>query len=141
MPCPSPRDLPNPGIEPVESPTSSGSQADFLPVSHLGSPETQFPGLQKQGGGYLLYEIKIIKIMWREKKTHFCTWAITSPSINISLVVFTMLIGILYIIQKYLPPNPFRCFCQLDKDINYYTLNQINDTHISYLTDKKSVPT
>ena len=33
LPFPSPGDLPNPGIEPM----SSALQADFLPLSHLGS--------------------------------------------------------------------------------------------------------
>ena len=38
LPCPSPGDLPHPGIEPV----SPALQADSLPLSHLGSlPETQ----------------------------------------------------------------------------------------------------
>ena len=37
LPFPPPGDLPNPGIKP-ESPVSSASQADSVPLSHLGSP-------------------------------------------------------------------------------------------------------
>ena len=37
LPCPSPADLPHPGIEPG-SPESSEWQADSLPLSHQGSP-------------------------------------------------------------------------------------------------------
>ena len=37
LPCPSPGDLPNLGIEPV-SPVSPALQVDSLPLSHLGSP-------------------------------------------------------------------------------------------------------
>ena len=37
LPCPPPGDLPDPGIEP-QSPASPASQADSLPLSHLGSP-------------------------------------------------------------------------------------------------------
>ena len=36
--CPPPRDLPNPGIEPLTSPVSSAWQVDSLPLSHPGSP-------------------------------------------------------------------------------------------------------
>ena len=42
-PCPSPGDLPNPGIKPV-SPTV---QEDSLPLSHLGSPWQQFCQVEK----------------------------------------------------------------------------------------------
>ena len=34
LPCPSPRDLPNPGTEPM----SPASQVDSLPLSHQGRP-------------------------------------------------------------------------------------------------------
>ena len=34
LPCPSPEDLPHPGIEPVSATLAGGS----LPLSHLGSP-------------------------------------------------------------------------------------------------------
>ena len=37
LPFPPPGDLPDPGIEPV-SPVSPASQADSLPLSHLGGP-------------------------------------------------------------------------------------------------------
>ena len=37
LPCPSPGDLPDPGIEPV-SPVAPALQADSLPLSHRGSP-------------------------------------------------------------------------------------------------------
>ena len=37
LPFPPPGDLPDPGIEPT-SPASSALQADFLPLSHWGSP-------------------------------------------------------------------------------------------------------
>ena len=37
LPCPPPRDLPNPGIEP-ESPAALALQADSFPLSHQGSP-------------------------------------------------------------------------------------------------------
>ena len=37
LPCPSPGDLPNLGIEPV-SPVSPALQVDSLPLSHVGSP-------------------------------------------------------------------------------------------------------
>lgn len=50
-----------------------------------------------------------------------------------NLVIGTMLTVILHIIQKYLSPNPLRCFCQLDKDVGYYTLNQISDFIHIYL--------
>ena len=36
FPCPSPGDLPDPGLEPV-SPVAPALQADSLPLSHLGS--------------------------------------------------------------------------------------------------------
>ena len=39
LPCPPPGDLSDPGIEPTASPVSSTSQADSLPLSHLGSPQ------------------------------------------------------------------------------------------------------
>ena len=38
LPCPSPGDLPNPGIEPT-SPTSSALLVDSLPLSHWRSPD------------------------------------------------------------------------------------------------------
>ena len=38
LPCPSPRDLPDPGIEPV-SPVNPASQADYLLLSYQGSPQ------------------------------------------------------------------------------------------------------
>ena len=39
LPCPPPRDLPNPGIKPAVSPPSSALQVYFcLPLSHPGSP-------------------------------------------------------------------------------------------------------
>ena len=38
LPCPPPGDLPNPGTEP-ESPASSASQADSLPLNHQGGPK------------------------------------------------------------------------------------------------------
>ena len=38
LPCPFPRDFPNPGMEPVASLASSASQADSLPLSQLESP-------------------------------------------------------------------------------------------------------
>ena len=38
LPCPSPGDLLNPGIEPVMSSASSASQENSLLLSHLGSP-------------------------------------------------------------------------------------------------------
>ena len=37
LPCPPPKDLPNPGIEP-ESPAALALQADSFPLSHQGSP-------------------------------------------------------------------------------------------------------
>ena len=37
LPCPPPGDLPDPGIEPM-SPASRALQADYLPLSHWGSP-------------------------------------------------------------------------------------------------------
>ena len=37
LPCPSPRDLPDPGIEPV-SPAAPAFQVDSLPLSHQGNP-------------------------------------------------------------------------------------------------------
>ena len=40
LPCPSPGDLPDPGIEPV-SPVAPALQADSLRLSHQGSPEIQ----------------------------------------------------------------------------------------------------
>ena len=52
LPCSPPGDLSQPGIEPV-SPVASALQADSLPLSHQGSPETlfmarfKFPGHQK----------------------------------------------------------------------------------------------
>ena len=39
LPCPSPRGLPDPGIEPV-SPAASTLQIDSLPLGHQGSPST-----------------------------------------------------------------------------------------------------
>ena len=43
LPCPTPRDLPEPGIEPM-SPVAPALQADFLPLSHWGSPRTSLDG-------------------------------------------------------------------------------------------------
>ena len=37
LPCPSPGDLPDPGIEPM-SPVSPALQVDSLPLNHWGSP-------------------------------------------------------------------------------------------------------
>ena len=37
LPCPPPGDLPDPGMEP-SSPASPTLQADYLPLSHRGSP-------------------------------------------------------------------------------------------------------
>ena len=37
LPCPPPRDLPDPGIE-LASPEAPALQADSLPLSHQGSP-------------------------------------------------------------------------------------------------------
>ena len=37
LPCPSPGDLPNPGIEPLSS-EAPALQVDSLPLSHWGSP-------------------------------------------------------------------------------------------------------
>ena len=37
LPCPSPGDLPDPGIQPA-SPAAPASQADSLPLSHQGNP-------------------------------------------------------------------------------------------------------
>ena len=37
LPCPSPGDLPNPGIEPM-FPVAPALQVDYLPLNHLGSP-------------------------------------------------------------------------------------------------------
>ena len=41
LPCTPPGDLPNPGIEPV-SRSSSALQADSFPLSHWGSPTTEY---------------------------------------------------------------------------------------------------
>ena len=38
LPCPPPRDLPDPGIEPM-SPVAPTLQVDYLPLSHQGSPD------------------------------------------------------------------------------------------------------
>ena len=40
LPFPPPRDLPDPEMETTVSPASSAFQADSLPLSHLGSPNT-----------------------------------------------------------------------------------------------------
>ena len=49
LPLPSPEDLPDPGIEPV-SPTS---QADSLPLSHLGSPSSMVNYMQPPKHAFL----------------------------------------------------------------------------------------
>ena len=41
LPFPPPGDLPDPGIEPA-SPAFPALQADFLPLSHQGSPQTVY---------------------------------------------------------------------------------------------------
>ena len=41
LPCPPSEDLPNPGIKPKSSP-SPALQVDSLPLSHQGSPQTQY---------------------------------------------------------------------------------------------------
>ena len=41
LPCPPPEDRPNPGIKPESSP-SPALQVDSLPLSHQGSPQTQY---------------------------------------------------------------------------------------------------
>ena len=43
LPCPTPGDLPEPGIE-LMSPAAPALQADFLPLSHWGSPRTSLDG-------------------------------------------------------------------------------------------------
>ena len=48
LPCPSPGDLPNPGIEP-ESSASPVLQVDSFPLSHQGSPNRQHTGTQRNG--------------------------------------------------------------------------------------------
>ena len=40
-PCPPPRDFSNPGIEPA-SPVTPALQANYLPLSHQGSPTTLY---------------------------------------------------------------------------------------------------
>ena len=47
LPCPSPGNLPDPGMEPV-SPVAPALQADSLPLSHRGSP-TKEAGIRKGG--------------------------------------------------------------------------------------------
>ena len=44
LPCPPPRDLPDPGIELVASPVSCTSQVDSLLLSHPGSPYISVDG-------------------------------------------------------------------------------------------------
>ena len=41
LPCPSPGDLPEPGIEPM-TPAASALQVDSLPLSHEGRPTIRF---------------------------------------------------------------------------------------------------
>ena len=45
LPCPSPGDLPNPGIEPT-SPVSPALQADSLPIEPPGKPNVVFKAQQ-----------------------------------------------------------------------------------------------
>ena len=44
---PNPRDLPNIGIKPVSPAALAHRQADFLPLSHLGSPISNYAILMK----------------------------------------------------------------------------------------------
>ena len=65
LPCPSPGNLPNPGIEP-ESSASPVLQVDSLPLSHRGSPNRQHTGTQRNGTeGWgilnLLWEQRVIR--------------------------------------------------------------------------------
>ena len=72
LPCPPPGDLPNPGIEPMY-PTSPALQADSLPLSHWGSPYTNYISFGKRKsflGPYAVLSFLICvmskSIGWRE---------------------------------------------------------------------------
>ena len=56
FPCPPPGDLPDPGIEST-SPAAPTLQADFLPLSHLGSP-CMYHALDKMLTEYMINDYK-----------------------------------------------------------------------------------
>ena len=65
LPCPPPKDLPNPGMESV-SPASSALQAYSLPLSHQGSPIIQHTAIQISDES----EVKGIKSTIRKIRTY-----------------------------------------------------------------------
>ena len=94
LPCPTPGDLPEPGIE-LMSPAAPALQADFLPLSHWGSPRTSLDGYKvRELIGNRTAIPETLKVFFRLKKKRALAVTQSHMKKKISFVKITTYVNI-----------------------------------------------